>query len=62
MTIMVCSFLVYFDFMLDYVNLTCIPLLLVYSMRYMQKNCFLLVYQVLHGKFYFVNSIMYFLP
>lgn len=30
MTIMVCSFLVYFDFMLDYVNLTCIPLLLVY--------------------------------
>lgn len=60
MTIMVCSFLVYFDFMLDYVNLTCIPLLLVYLD--MQKNCFLLVYQVLHGKFYFVNSIMYFLP
>lgn len=30
MTTMVCSFLVYFDFILDYVNLTCIPLLLVY--------------------------------
>lgn len=30
MTIMVCSFLVYFDFILYYVNLTCIPLLLVY--------------------------------